>query len=426
MNSSRKGTISNSGEIYSLSRQEIEYRINRISGYVAIVIELGCILMVALTAMDVFVLDASEMAILPGVLAPFTLSVFYITDIKKVEKPWVKYLVIVSASVVILTLFSMLSMHTVLALAIPIITSCLYFDKKVWKVSLITSVIAILIGHVLSVYLSIVFDDPIVVAMYNSLVYGFLPRILTFVIIAAICYYITSIGTEIMGEGYVQADKARKLLEEQRKTHYEIVKNLATIAENKSLETGDHISRVFKYMYFLAQKADYSDDEAYNIALASMLHDVGKIIVDEKILSKPGKLTDEEFEKMKAHVSYGKYLLSNTNNEVLNLAAQIAEHHHERWDGKGYLIGLESGQVDLCSSMMSVIDVFDALTSVRCYKDAWTKEEALEEIKRGRGTQFNPKVVDLFVENFDGISKIYEEVHAEELINTENEQQATE
>jgi len=399
------------GDFYSSTRQENEYKINKIAGYVSLILEVGMLLMVLLNSLNIFILDTSKFLILAIVLLPFTISTFVITGILKVEKPWVKFWIIGCESTIVLMLFSVLSMHVVLALAIPIVTSFLYFNKKVCFVSIITSTVAILLGHVFSVYFSIVFDDPIIVGMYNSLVYGFVPRFIQFVLIALICYYATALGTEMMEEGYIHAKKTDRLLKEQRKTHYEIVKNLATIAENKSKETGDHIDRVFEYMYLLSIKAGYSEEDSYNIALASMLHDIGKLIVDESILSKPGKLTDEEFERMKEHVSYGKYLLSNTNNDVLNMAANIAEHHHERWDGKGYLSGLTDGQTDIYSAMMSVVDVFDALTSIRCYKEAWSKEEALEEIKKGSGTQFSPEVVDLFVKNFDEIGALCDKLH---------------
>jgi len=399
-----------SSDYYAISKLENEYRINRLSGIFAVGTQIGVILVLLLNVLNIFVLDTSAVAKLVLLLLPLTASIFVVSYVFKINKTWVKYFITAIECIIVNVLFIYLSMHAVLFFVFPIIKSCLYFSKKHFYITFIISSVIILISHLLSVEYSLSFDDPMTESIYFALVYGFIPRYLEFAGLSAILLLITNKASKMMNSGYKYANTAEKLLEEQKQTHYEIVKNLATMAENKSQENGEHIARVFEYMFILAKKFGYSDDDSYNIALASMLHDVGKLGVDEKILSKPGKLTDEEFAIVKGHIKYGESILSNSNNRVLNMAKKIALNHHERWDGRGYQ-GLKGEEIDRYSCMMSVIDVFDALTSKRCYKEAWTIQAAYDEIIKGRGTQFSPEVIDVFISCFNEITKSYEKLN---------------
>jgi len=392
---------------YSLTKQQNEYRVNRLTGYHALATQISGFIILLLNYVGLFILDTSKVFFAVGCMLPFSMSSFAITVIAKIEKQWVKYFTLSCVCMTIMILFMFLSMHVVLLLLFPIIVSCLYFDKRLFIFEALETAVAMLIGHILSYSLSIVFDDPLVQSMYHALVFGFVPRFCEYVLTCLAVYLFIQISSKMVKGGYDYAQKAEDLIQSQKNTNYEIVKNLATVSENKSNDIGEHISRVFNYMYVLAYHFGYTADECYDISLAAMLHDVGKLGVDEKILSKPAKLTGEEFEEVKKHAAYGKQLLSNSSNQVLEIAAMIADQHHERWDGQGYH-GLKGDEIDRVSCMMSVVDVFDALTSKRCYKDAWPKEQAYAEIVKGRGTQFSPEVVDKFVEHFDEISEIYE------------------
>jgi HD-GYP domain-containing protein (c-di-GMP phosphodiesterase class II) len=133
------------------------------------------------------------------------------------------------------------------------------------------------------------------------------------------------------------------------------------------------------------------------------LHDVGKIRIPDAVLNKPGKLTPEEFEIMKTHATVGKEIIDKAISTVeggsyLKEARNMAAYHHERWDGKGYPEGLKGEEIPLSARVMAVADVFDALTSKRIYKPAFSIEEALKIIEEGRGTQFDPRCVDVFLE----------------------------
>ncbi len=137
------------------------------------------------------------------------------------------------------------------------------------------------------------------------------------------------------------------------------------------------------------------------------MHDVGKIGISDAILQKQGPLTEEEFKVIQTHCQVGSELLSEGNSPLLKLARSIALHHHERWDGSGYPRGLAARQIPLASRITAIFDVFDALTSDRPYKKAWSFEAAVEEVWDMRNTSFDPQLVDIFMKNVPEIRRVY-------------------
>ena len=184
-----------------------------------------------------------------------------------------------------------------------------------------------------------------------------------------------------------------------------IIQTFAELSEAKSGETGQHVRRVAEYSKLLGIRLGLDPKDVEYLRIAAMMHDVGKLMISQEILEKPGKLTDEEYEIVKTHTTYGRDLLSNSEGSIMKLAKVIALEHHERWDGKGYPQGISGDQIDVYAQIVSVADVYDALTSERCYKKAWPPEEARAEIIAQRGKQFAPKVVDAFVDMYDEIEK---------------------
>jgi HD-GYP domain-containing protein (c-di-GMP phosphodiesterase class II) len=141
-----------------------------------------------------------------------------------------------------------------------------------------------------------------------------------------------------------------------------------------------------------------------NVQLAAPLHDMGKIRIPDAILNKPGRLTDEEYAVMKRHSAYGAEIIEKTlqvieEEDYYNVAKNIARHHHERWDGKGYPDGLKGGEIPLEARIMALADVYDALLSKRVYKEAFSKEKACEILREGAGTQFDPDLTRLFLKS---------------------------
>jgi HD-GYP domain-containing protein (c-di-GMP phosphodiesterase class II) len=180
-----------------------------------------------------------------------------------------------------------------------------------------------------------------------------------------------------------------------------VIVSFAEILESKSGETGNHVKRVSEYCRILARNMGYSPQEVENIRVASMMHDIGKLMVPNEILEKKGKLTAAEESVMRQHVVYGGKLLQHTSGEIMDYARIIALQHHERWDGGGYPEQLSENRISPVSRIVSLADVFDALVSSRSYKRAWPPDEAKAEIVRQRGRQFAPDCVDSFLRTYD-------------------------
>ncbi len=157
----------------------------------------------------------------------------------------------------------------------------------------------------------------------------------------------------------------------------------------------------------LAQYAKMNRQKTQEIKTAGILHDIGKIIVPTEILSKKGRLTDQEFEEMRKHPEIGFRILKAARN--MSDIAEIVLSHHERWDGKGYPRGISEKEIPLASRIIAIADSFDAMSNDRTYKNKISYPEAIEEIKRCSGTQFDPELVEIFVENFDAIVSFTEE-----------------
>lgn len=198
---------------------------------------------------------------------------------------------------------------------------------------------------------------------------------------------------------------------------------LAMLTEERDPETGDHLNRMKTYSKIIAellsQKNEYKSiiDTEYinNIERFSPLHDIGKVAIKDDILLKPGKLSEEEFEIMKTHAVYGAKVLKRAEENlkkrgrsIFKLGIEIAEGHHEKWDGSGYPYGKKGEDIPLSARIVAVADVFDALTSKRPYKRAFSLEESIQIIMEGSGKQFDPDIVNVFVENIQIIKETYE------------------
>lgn len=170
--------------------------------------------------------------------------------------------------------------------------------------------------------------------------------------------------------------------------------SLISLIDLRDRYTGGHSARVAKYVRAIAVQLGLADDEAERIVLAASLHDIGKIGVPDHILLKPGKLDDEEFGWIKKHPEWGWIALRNVDG--FHYASQLVLHHHERLDGNGYPGGLKGSEIPLGSRLIAVADSYDALTTNRPYRTARTEFEAIQELQRCAGTQFDPPVVNAF------------------------------
>lgn len=198
----------------------------------------------------------------------------------------------------------------------------------------------------------------------------------------------------LQGENTLLSEVVRERTQELDAARLEVLERLARAAEYRDDETGEHVKRVAANAARLAEALGLEFTIVDMIHHTAPLHDVGKIGISDLILKKPGKLTPEEFEIVKTHTIIGSGLLAGGRTEMLRVAERIARSHHERWDGSGYPDGLCGEAIPLEARIVSVVDVFDALTSRRPYKQAWPVEEALEEIRRQSGKQFDPRIVE--------------------------------
>ena len=194
-------------------------------------------------------------------------------------------------------------------------------------------------------------------------------------------------------------------LEESRR---EIIATLGKAAEYKDNETGRHVIRMSHYAKIIALAHGMSEEEACVLQDAAPMHDIGKIGIPDSVLLKPGRLDDEEWNQMKQHPKIGVEILGGQTCHLLNMARNIALTHHEKWDGSGYPNGLKGEEISIYGRISAIADVFDALTTVRPYKKAWTVEDAVNLIKEESGKHFDPKLVDKFVESLPQILEIKE------------------
>lgn len=201
---------------------------------------------------------------------------------------------------------------------------------------------------------------------------------------------------QIQSQNQILEAKVRDRTRELEAAQIEIIERLARAAEFRDDNTGQHTERVGQMAALLARQIGLSDTQVSLIRRAAPLHDVGKIGIPDSILMKLGKLTPEEFELVKTHTTIGARILSGSRFTILRLAEEIAYNHHERWDGSGYT-GIKGADIPLAGRIVAVADVFDALTQKRPYKAAWPVAEAIGEIDRQRGRQFDPALVDAFM-----------------------------
>ena len=232
-------------------------------------------------------------------------------------------------------------------------------------------------------------------------------RLASFIGISSIAAFIMTVTIIVL---IMQGNKRAFYHEQISAMQSGMITLMADIVENRDDNTGGHIKRTAKYVESIAKELKrqnqyrdiLTDKYVQDLIVAAPLHDIGKIHIPDAVLNKPGKLTEEEFAIMKTHTTEGEKLLIRAKEELgesgyLNMAIEMAAYHHEWWDGKGYPYGISGEKIPLCARIMAVADVFDALTSKRCYKSAMPLEKAYAIIKEESGTHFDPAVVDAFI-----------------------------
>jgi len=193
-------------------------------------------------------------------------------------------------------------------------------------------------------------------------------------------------------------ERVRERTSRIREREAEITVRLAYAAEHRDLETGAHIRRIGLFAGLLAEARGWSPEAVEDIRLAAPMHDIGKIGVPDHILLKPGKLTPEEFDLVKRHAEIGAKILEGSNVPLVRMARDIALYHHERWDGTGYPHALAGEAIPEAARIVGIVDVYDALTSPRIYRAAFSEDVAVATMREERGKHFEPALLDCFLE----------------------------
>ncbi|MDE5864268.1 MAG: HD-GYP domain-containing protein [Lachnospiraceae bacterium] len=322
-----------------------------------------------------------------------------LVNVIHLERHWVKYYVIMCTLAVVFLLSLFVSYDFIILLILTLLIATLYCDRKLIVITTLVDCLCVL-GTLLLRYYFIESDELLKEydSLTSALIYGGFLRIVLLLVATLFSYY-------IVDRNMVMLNKTIEANNDLVHSQEELIYAFAEISESKSKVTGEHIRRVSEYMKILGNASGFTTDYVDKLAVAAMMHDIGKLMIPEEILDKPDRLTEEEYAIMKNHVLYGEALLAKCPGDIMQIAKTIALEHHEKWDGSGYL-GMKGEDISYISRLMAVCDVFDALTSQRYYKDGWSLEETYNEIVRLKGVHFDPDVVDLFVENFDEFKEI--------------------
>lgn len=210
--------------------------------------------------------------------------------------------------------------------------------------------------------------------------------------------YITKPVSPVIVKARVATHLSLVRTEELQKTQLQIIQRLGRAAEYKDNETGLHVIRMSHYSRLLALAAGFSAHAAEELLHSSPMHDVGKIGIPDQIMLKPGPLDDAEWISMRRHPAIGSEIIGEHDSQLLKAASIISLTHHEKWDGSGYPNGLKGEAIPVIGRIVAIADVFDALTSERPYKKAWSVEDALALIQRESGRHFDPELVPLFLQ----------------------------
>lgn len=216
---------------------------------------------------------------------------------------------------------------------------------------------------------------------------------------------ITIFATNVAA-AFENISRNNELAESQRN----IISILSKLIDEISRDNTFHVKTVTDISCHIAEKLNLTEDQVYLLRMAAPMHDIGQISTSQEILKKPGKLTPQEFEIMKRHTVKGNSIFKDSPDKVMMAAKAISFEHHEKWDGTGYPQGLSGENIHIYGRIVAIADVYDALTSNKCYRDAWPLEKVIEHIKNESGKHFDPQIVELFLEQKDKIKQIKDKI----------------
>lgn len=369
----------------------------------------------ALNLVGIFVIDKTAMTFAYITSAVLLTLPVILNRLLGTSNKALKYIYVAISALFLLIITTTLTYHTVVLYAYPIALAGMYFSRRMTRFSTVITTVVTVLGQVLGFYLDWRPDHNFD-TLHRLIFFSILPRLLTLLSFAALLDLLTRRTSHLLKEDAENYE--RQVIYSQ-----DMIYGFATLVENRDENTGGHIRRTSVYSEMLAnrlrEKGVYSDiiDDAFikYLSMAAPLHDIGKIAIPDSILCKPGKLTDEEFAVMKTHAEKGGEIIRSTFAHVADekyrvMAYEVARYHHEKWNGKGYPEGLSGENIPLAARIMTVADVFDAVSEKRCYRDALPLDECFKIISDGIGRDFDPEAAKAFLEIRDDVARARENI----------------
>lgn len=313
-----------------------------------------------------------------------------------------KYIVVISICVICTMMRTILSSFAFPIILFPILVASLYYNQTLVLFASLMMSSGILCADIIACRHTDILIGCNYTDISDMMIMFTVPHIV-------ILFFMSIVAYVIVSRNFMMIQTAIDTTATMTNNQKGLIYSFAEISESKSKYTGEHIKRVAEYMRILGRASGFDEDYVEMLCTASMMHDIGKLMISEDILDKPTRLTDEEYQIMKNHVLYGEALLEKCPGELMHLACVLAKEHHERWDGSGYL-GMKGEEISYISRLMAVCDVFDALTSERYYKKGWSLVDTFDEIIKLSGKSFDPKVVRLFISNFDQFKAVHNKI----------------
>lgn len=362
---------------------------------IAVILVVAMLLCMYISDMDAKVLLIAFSSCVVVALIPSLI----INVLKLDTKHYTMIIVVSCVSVIAAVLITILGSHAYAIVLFPVIVATLYYNQTLVLFASLLMSGGIFASNVVAYRHRDIFIGYPAKKIEEAMMGYVVPQIFIVFALSVVAYFIVQRNAMMINS----AIDTQSTMSENQKG---LIFSLSEISESKSKFTGEHIKRVAEYMRVLGRASGFDEEYVDMLATAAMAHDIGKLMISEDILEKSGKLTDEEYQIMKSHVLYGEALLERCPGELMKTACILAKEHHEKWDGTGYL-GMKGEEIAYISRLISVCDVFDALTANRSYKKGWSLEDAHDEIVRQSGKSFDPAVVRLFIKHFDEFKEIH-------------------
>lgn len=328
---------------------------------------------------------------------------------------FIKYYCLISIEIVLGIMSTNAQIAIYMTYIVAPVVSCVYFDKVLTRRIAFFGYFMMIVGLVFRA--NGVVDCGLTtmssLKWFATYAIGFS---IEYIVLTLICYAISVRARKVLEDVFKRKQKI-EFMQQQ------MIYSFANIIESRDDVTGQHVKRTSAYVRLIAEELKYNgfyadelDDTSLEyICLAAPIHDIGKLKIPDSILCKPGGLTDAEYNAIKSHTVRGEEIIEKTmsnleNEEFMHYAKNVALYHHERWDGTGYPMGISGRNIPLCARIMAVADVFDALVSKRSYKNSFTLDDAFEQLEKSSGTQFEPLIVELFINQKEVVKQIYRDI----------------